>query len=110
MPGRKPPRRMAADGDMGSPSEIDTPPSSGAAPPSPDQDMDSPQITPEMVDYHTGEENCGGCMYMGQDGTCAVLKMPVGESDWCKAFTPQGGGSGDPSASPEGMNPEMMPS
>src|SRR5579863_1216965 len=111
MPGKKKGRRMLADGDMSSPSELDTPPTGGSQIPQPDNDSDdmpTPQMTPEMLDYHTGDENCGACMYMGDDGTCAVLEMPVGETDWCKAFTPHAGG-GTPGGT-EGANPEMQPS
>ena len=111
MPGR---RTMAADGDLSSPSEIDSPPSSGSAPPqdpTQDGDDDAPMVTPDMLDYHTGDDNCGACQHMMQDGSCEVLKMPVEETSWCKAFTPQ---SGDPTGAPPnsqpGSNPEMMPS
>ena len=117
MPPKKklmPGRRMMAGGappDLSSPSEIDSPPSSGAAlpqDPDQDQDNDSSMVTPEMLDYHTGADNCGACSHMMGDGSCEVLKMPVGETDWCKAFT---GSSGDASgAEPMGGNPEMQPS
>lgn len=79
----------------------------------PDNDMDddAPMVTPDMLDYHTGDDNCGACMHMMQDGSCEVLKMPVEETSWCKAFTPQSGApSGGPPNSQPGSNPEMQPS
>lgn len=52
-----------------------------------DQD-DTGAPNPDWLDYHTGDQNCRACEHMMDDGTCSVLKMPVGPTDWCKAFTP----------------------
>jgi hypothetical protein len=114
VPGKMPPKRRVstmADGDMGAPSDMETP--SPGADPDNDSDVDFTP-SPDMLDYHTGDENCGACQYMGGDGSCGVLKMPVGEADWCKAFTAKSGqdNSAAPggSGNPGGVNPEMQPS
>jgi hypothetical protein len=53
-----------------------------------EHDMDDDGIPPEAVAYHTGDENCGVCSYMAQDGMCSKLKMVVGEADHCQLFMP----------------------
>lgn len=98
--------------DLGAPSDLDAPPArpKAAAPPmtDPDQDQDidtdqdqdagGPTVSPEAVSYRTADQQCNSCEYMGQDGTCAVLKMPVEESSGCNAHKgggDQGGDMGD---------------
>jgi len=107
MPGKKKKRMPMADGDLSAPSEIDSPPSSGAAPPDQSEGM-MPKIAPEAVNYHDEAQSCQMCQYYG-GGQCEVLQMPVQAEGGCTAFD-DGSGGGDMSASPEGMNPEMMPS
>lgn len=94
--------------DLGAPSDLDAPPArpKAAAPPmtDPDQDQDidtdqdqdagGPTVSPEAVNYRTADQQCNSCEYMGQDGTCAVLKMPVQENDGCNAHK-AGGDQGD---------------
>jgi len=46
--------------------------------------------TPESVNYRTSAETCGRCEYMGQDGQCAFLQMPVEEGDSCNRFESKG--------------------
>lgn len=92
--------------DLGAPSDFGPPPAprgkAGAPPmidpdqdqdidtdtgPDPDQDQDTggPTVTPEAVSYRTAEQQCNSCEYMGEDGNCAVLKMPVEENSSCNA-------------------------
>lgn len=72
-------------------------------------------VPPHAVAYHTAAENCGACEYMGPDGNCSWLKMPVQHGDHCLLFEQKGGmepdsddlgamGQGHP-APPAGMPP-----
>lgn len=90
---RSPFQARPSSGDLSSPAEIGATTKTPRIPASPEggepdaDDMAMPTITPEAVNYHTADENCSGCQYMGDDGQCAVLKMPVQDGDHCGAFT-----------------------
>jgi hypothetical protein len=60
-------------------------------------------VPPDAVSYHTGDENCGKCEYMGNDGMCSWLKMSVGPTDHCTLFEARENGEGqtpDPEVGP----------
>jgi hypothetical protein len=44
------------------------------------------KITPEAVNYRSEQETCGNCLYMGDDGGCEILLIPVSHGDGCNAF------------------------
>ncbi len=52
-------------------------------------------VPPDAVSYHTGEENCGACEYMGPDGTCGPLQIQVSPADHCNLFEMREGGTGE---------------
>lgn len=52
----------------------------------PEVEAEMNAIPPDAVCYHTGEENCGACEYMGPDGTCVYLQIQVGPQDHCNLF------------------------
>lgn len=70
---------------------------------------DMPVIRPEAVGYHDEARSCAGgdsgpaCMYFGQDGQCAVLKMTVSGPGACQAYELGGGGGGDQTDMSQGM-------
>lgn len=39
--------------------------------------MDGKYVKPEAVGYRSSEEKCSTCEYMGKDGQCSWLGMPV---------------------------------
>lgn len=43
-------------------------------------------IPPEAVGFRTGQETCGGCVYMGEDGSCSKLRISVAPEDSCMLF------------------------
>lgn len=43
-------------------------------------------ITPEAVCYRDSQQTCGNCAYMGADGSCAALNIPVEAGDGCNLF------------------------
>lgn len=61
----------------------------------PEQEVQMNAIPPDAVCYHSGEENCGACEYMGPDGTCAYLKITVSPQDHCNLFEMREGGAGE---------------
>ena len=102
--------RMMADGGMGDPEPIGGMPdtdmsspvgdtSEGGTPPAPGGDM--PVISPQAVNYHDDEWECGMCQHMSPEGQCAVLQMQVSPKGACNAFQ-AGGGQPD-----QGMQPGM---
>ncbi len=52
-------------------------------------------VPPDAVSYHTGEENCGACEYMGPDGMCQPLQIQVGPQDHCNLFEMRESGAGE---------------
>lgn len=94
------PKRFMAEGGM-NPGEApqQTPPD--AQDPDMDGDQDqmpgaTPAIDPIAVNFHPGPRSCSLCEFMGPDGTCAVLQMPVSPDDsGCNAFKAKEEGGGD---------------
>jgi hypothetical protein len=54
------------------------------------EDSGAVNATPESVNYRTSAETCGRCEYMGQDGSCSFLGIPVEDGDSCNRFEAKG--------------------
>lgn len=85
-----PPRYKATPDTASAPNGPSLPASSGkGGDPPKDPDAGRPEqdvtITPEAVSYHGADQMCGACSYY-VEGQCKVLKMPVENGAWCKAF------------------------
>jgi len=57
-------------------------------------------IPPDAVCYHSGEENCGNCEYMGPDGTCVYLQIQVDQQAHCNLWEMREGGTGEEGYAP----------
>lgn len=57
-------------------------------------------IPPDAVCYHSGEENCGNCEYMGPDGTCVYLQIQVDPQAHCNLWEMREGGTGEEGYAP----------
>ncbi len=101
---------MMADGGLGTPAPIGGP---SAAPPPPtvdpdqDNDIDSPAIKPESLNYHDSAQTCATCQYMGDDSQCAVLKMAVSPEGGCNAFEAKTGAGDDGGGGPPQPGQDM---
>lgn len=52
-------------------------------------------LTPDMLDYHGGEQACGSCSMFTAPATCSRWPDPVEEAGWCKGWMPQAQGQPD---------------
>lgn len=64
-----------------------------ATPPVDSQEQGEGDLTPEMLDYHGGEENCGACRHFTEPSTCDRWPDPVDAMGHCEGF--QGSDTGD---------------
>ncbi len=48
-------------------------------------------IKPEAVCYRTADQHCESCEYMGEDGQCSRLMMPVEPMASCNLYESKGG-------------------
>lgn len=79
------------------------PPMAGDEPDEDDRGGADDGIPPEAVDYRTEDQTCQYCAYMGSDGQCSKLHIPVSEGDSCRLFK---AGHQEPDADERGGPPD----
>lgn len=67
--------------------EVDTPATDPA------EELAEGSLTPEMLSYHGGTENCGACSHFTDPATCDRFPDPVEVAGYCKGF--ESGDTGD---------------
>jgi hypothetical protein len=82
---------------MGRPRGLEEPPEVAQPEPEPDGDESSTGVTPEMLSYHAGSDNCGACVHFTAPETCDRFPDPVEETGWCRGFE-----AGDAGAAEQG--------
>ncbi len=70
-------------------------PTAEAGEPEPEGDEGGEAIPPEAVCYRDAQQHCEACVYMGEDGTCSKLKIPVEPTASCNLFSATDQGAAD---------------
>jgi len=80
----------------------DSDPEPDSADPNEGAEGETSDVTPDMLNYHAGSDNCGACSHFTAPSTCDRFSDPVEESAWCKGFQAGGAdmGAGDQGAAP----------
>lgn len=105
--GKKGPNEEAPPSPFGKP-KAPTPADEPPAEEIPGENEAGEGIPPEAVSYRTAAQQCQSCEYMGEDGNCSKLMMPVEPDSGCNLHSPKGGGE-DMGAGAEMPTGEQVP-